>query len=123
MLKKFHSILFYAGNLNKTLEFYKQLGFDAELSEGTVRAKLGDFRLAFVDENKAFFKKDAGAQPKGSGVFTYVEVDDIDAYFNLLKEKGIKTLSQPRDWPWGKREFAVKDPDGYKLIFYSPTKS
>ncbi len=123
MLKKFHSVLFYAADLNKTLEFYRQLGFDAELSEETVRAKLGDFLLAFVDENKAFFKKDSGVKEKGSGVFVYVEVDNVDEYFKSLKEKGVKTLSQPRDWPWGKREFAVKDTDGYKLIFYSPIKS
>jgi len=122
MLKKFHSVLFYASDLNKTLEFYKQLGFDAELSEGTLRVKLGDFKLAFIDENQTPIKNDSGKSPKGLGVFTYVEVEDPDAYFNSLKEKGIHTSSEPRDWPWGKREFAVKDPDGYKLIFFSPIK-
>ncbi|PIQ74941.1 MAG: hypothetical protein CO001_02750 [Candidatus Portnoybacteria bacterium CG_4_8_14_3_um_filter_40_10] len=122
MLKKFHSVLFYASDLNKTLEFYKQLGFDAELSEGTLRVKLGDFKLAFIDENQTPIKNDSGKSPKGLGVFTYVEVEDADAYFNSLKEKGIHTSSEPRDWPWGKREFAVKDPDGYKLIFFSPIK-
>lgn len=24
----------------------------------------------------------------------------------------------PRDWPWGNREFVLKDPDGYKLVFW-----
>ena len=122
MIKKFHSVLFYASDLNKTLDFYKQLGFNAELSEGTVRVKLGDFRLAFVDESTAFLKTEAGVKPKGIGVFTYVEVEGVDEYFKSLQKKGVKTSSQPRDWPWGKREFAVKDPDGYKLIFYSPIK-
>jgi len=122
MLKKFHSVLFYASDLNKTLEFYKQLGFDAQLSEGTLRVKLDNFKLAFVDENATSIKNESGAKPKGLGVFTYVEVDDVDAYFNSLKEKGIHTSSEPRDWPWGKREFAVKDPDGYKLIFFTNFK-
>lgn len=122
MIKKFHSTLFYASDLNKTLDFYKQLGFNAELSGETVRVELGDFKLAFVDENKTPIKNESGAKPKGLGVFTYVEVENVDEYFNLLKEKGIHTSSEPRDWPWGKREFAVKDPDGYKLIFFTNIK-
>lgn len=122
MIKKFHSTLFYVSDLNKTLDFYKQLGFNAELLEGTVRVKLGDFRLAFIDENKTVIKNESGAQPKGLGIFTYVEVDDVDEYFKLLKGKGIRTSSEPRDWPWGKREFAVKDPDGYKLVFFTNLK-
>ena len=122
MIKKFHSTLFYASDLDKTLDFYNQLGFNAELSEGTVRVKLGDFKLAFVDENKTVIKNESGAQPKGLGIFTYVEVDDVDEYFKLLKEKDILTSSEPRDWPWGKREFVVKDPDGYKLVFFANLK-
>jgi len=59
---------------------------------------------------------------KGLGIFTYVEVEDVDAYFKFLKENGIRMSSEPRDWPWGKREFVVRDPDGYKLVFYSPVK-
>ena len=40
MLKRFHSVLFYASDLNKTLEFYNQLGFDSEL-EGNLRGLEG----------------------------------------------------------------------------------
>ncbi len=123
MIKRIHSILFYSNDLDKTLSFYKQLGFEAILSEGTVRVKLGDFRLAFVDENQTPIKKESGAAPKGLGVFTYIELEDVDKYFASLKEKGINTSSEPRDWPWGKREFAIKDPDGYKLIFFTNIKT
>jgi len=122
MLKRFRSVLFYASDLKKTAEFYKQLGFAVEREEDMVRVKLGDFRLAFVDENKTPIKNESGMKPKGTGVFVYVEVEDVDKYFKSLKEKGVRTSSEPRDWPWGKREFVVKDPDGYKLVFYSPIK-
>jgi len=120
MLKRFHSVLFYASDLTKTAEFYKQLGFEVEGDTETMRIKLGDFRLAFIDENKTPIKNESGIKPKGTGVFVYVEVEDVDKYFKSLKEKGVRTSSEPRDWPWGKREFVVKDPDGYKLVFYSP---
>ena len=119
MIKRFHSALFYASDLARTVAFYEKLGFTVTNIEGTVRIKLGDFTLAFVDERKTLVKKESGAGPKGLGIFTYVEVENVDAYFATLKSKGIRTSSEPRTWPWGKREFVVKDPDGYKLVFYS----
>lgn len=122
MIKRLHSTLFYASDLKKTAEFYKKLGFNVQEVEGAVRIKMGDFTLAFLDEDITPIKNESGAKPKGLGVFTYVEVEDVDAYFKLLKEKDIRTSSEPRDWPWGKREFVVRDPDGYKLVFYSPAK-
>jgi uncharacterized glyoxalase superfamily protein PhnB len=119
MLNKIYSILFYANDLEKSLEFYQKLGFQAEITSGTLRVEFENIKLAFVDENKTEIKNESGMNPKGLGVFTYIEIEDVDKYYKSIVEKGIKTSSEPKDWPWGKREFAVKDPDGYKLIFFS----
>ena|SRR3989344_6802697 len=122
MLKRFHSTLLYASDLIKTAAFYKQLGFKIEEADDSVKVKLGDFRLAFVDENKTPIKNESGMKPKGLGVYMYIEVENVDAYHEWLKNNGVSPRTEPRDWPWGKREFVVKDPDGYKLVFYSPNK-
>lgn len=122
MIKRFHSNLFFVKDIKHTAEFYQQLGFAVEASSDVIRIKLGDFTLAFMDESQAQIAKEAGFKPKGLGIFTYVEVDDVDAQFQLIKESGVVPSSEPKDWSWGKREFAVKDPDGYKIIFYSPIK-
>lgn len=119
-IKRLHSNLFFVKNLNVTTEFYKNLGFDVSRSDETARIKIGDFTLAFMDEANVHIDKEAGAQPKGIGVFTYVEVENVDDQYSMIKNKGINPSSTPRDWPWGKREFAVKDPDGYKIVFYAP---
>lgn len=119
MINKIYSILFYANDLGKTLEFYKKLGFSAELSGGMVLVEFDNIKLTFVDENKTEIKKESGANPKGLGVFTYAEVENVDEYCKSLVEKGIRTSSEPKDWSWGKREFAIKDPDGYKLVFFT----
>jgi len=42
----------------------------------------------------------------------------VDNYYQFVKIKNIHS-TEPKTWPWGKREFVVKDPDGYKLVFYS----
>jgi uncharacterized glyoxalase superfamily protein PhnB len=55
-------------------------------------------------------------------MFLYFEVENVDSFYKTLKEKDIPTSSEPKSWPWGKREFAVKDPDGYKLIFFAAIK-
>ena len=122
MIKRFHSNLFFAQNLDKTAEFYEQLGFEAKKLEDGVRVTLGDFKLVFVDEKKTPIQNESGLTPKGLGVFTYVEVDDVDEYFETVKKNGVMPRTEPKGWPWGKREFVVKDPDCYKLVFYSPVK-
>lgn len=122
MLKNFHSTLLYANNLKKTIQFYRKLGFRVERKHDSAHIRLKNFTLAFIDEHKTPITKEAGAKPKGLGVFTYIQVENVDKYFRALKKKGVRTSSAPRDWPWGKREFAVKDPDGYKLIFYTPIR-
>src|SRR3989338_4605763 len=104
MIKRLHSTLFYASNLAKTKEFYQKLGFKVENIENALRIKVGDFRLVFVDENQTPIKNESGLTPKGLGIYTYVEVKDVDKYFETIKTSGVEPRTSPRDWPWGKRE-------------------
>jgi len=120
MIKRLHSNLYFVKDLKQTADFYKKIGFDVMESGDAVRIKPGDFTLAFMDESKVQIDKEAGINPKGVGIFTYVEVDDVDEQYKLITGNGIDPSSEPTSWPWGKREFAVKDPDGYKIVFYSP---
>lgn len=88
MIKRFHSNLYYAADLDKTGKFYDDLGFEVQKEGGALRIKIGDFTLAFMDQEMAIIQKGAHAQPRGIGVFTYVEVEDVDQYFQTIKEKG-----------------------------------
>jgi len=121
-IKRFHSNLYFVKDLVLTTKFYEDMGFEVSKFNDTIRIKLNDFTLAFMDESKVHIDKEAGMTPKGIGVFTYIEVNDVDMQFTEINEKGIKPSSEPKDYPWGKREFAIKDPDGYKIVFYSLIK-
>ena len=123
MIKRLHSNLFLSSDLKETAKFYKQAGFDVNVSDNSIRIKPGDFTLAFADEKKIAIQNESGLTPKGLGIYTYVEVDDVDKHFELVKKNGIEPRTEPKTWPWGKREFVVKDPDGYKIVFYSSVKS
>jgi len=106
---------------NKLSEkFYKKLGFEALQSDDKHSlVALGGFKIDLVsmrDEDQ--FNRDSMSVDKGRGMYIYINVDDVDAKYSELSEKGFRPYSEPKDWPWGNREFILKDPDGYKLCFW-----
>lgn len=119
---KLNSLLLYVSDLQKSSNFYKDLGFRIKNHNYFADAKLNDFILTLVDEKKAHFKQESNIRSKGKGVYIYLEVEKIDDFFKSLKEKGFVPSSAPRNWPWGNREFALRDPDRYVLIFSQKIK-
>lgn len=63
------------------------------------------------------FASDALGNVRGQGCYYYIAVDDVDKMHAILQRKGLSPQTQPRNWPWGAREFVIKDPDGYKWVF------
>jgi len=106
---------------NKLSEkFYKRLGFDITHSddEHTV-ATLHGFSLNLVSmRDEELFARDSMSGDKGRGVYVYIHVDGVDAKYEELTADGLVPVGKPRDWPWGNREFILRDPDGYKICFW-----
>jgi predicted lactoylglutathione lyase len=103
-------------NLKKTAEFYEAIGFEIRKRETThVTAYSNWFWMELVATGKeAEMDKDR----KGTGAFFYLSVDDVDAWHKELKARGLKPASAPQDTPFGNREFGLRDPDGYNLVFF-----
>jgi predicted enzyme related to lactoylglutathione lyase len=51
------------------------------------------------------------------GVELYLEVEDVDEAYQTWKSRGVETLSEPVDMPFG-RTFAFRDADGRVLHAY-----
>jgi catechol 2,3-dioxygenase-like lactoylglutathione lyase family enzyme len=51
----------------------------------------------------------------------YFVMDDVDALYREISERGITGEGPPEDAPWGRREFIVVDPDGNRLRFANPS--
>jgi catechol 2,3-dioxygenase-like lactoylglutathione lyase family enzyme len=119
---KVTNILLWVQENKLSEKFYKKLGFDVTASTaGYSEVKLGSFEIVLVnmrDEDE--FAGDSLAGEKGRGMYIYVRVEDVDKTYGELLGKGFQPRSEPRDWPWGNREFVLKDPDGYKLCFWQP---
>lgn len=121
MLKRLDSLFLYVTNTHKTAEFYRKLGFEIDKEEKDFTlVRLNDFEIHCHDKTEVNFRNESNIEPKGAGVYIYVDVENIDEYYKSLMEKGLKPSSEPRDWTWGNREFVIRDPDGYKLVFYEP---
>jgi uncharacterized glyoxalase superfamily protein PhnB len=105
-----------------SVKFYKKLGFEMiESNDNVSVVELSGFQVMLVSmRDEPEFNRDALAGDKGRGMYLYLRVEDADAFHASLSEKGITPYTSPRDWPWGNREFIVKDPDGYKLCFWQP---
>lgn len=57
---------------------------------------------------------------KGQGFRMYCgTAQDIDALAERIKAAGVTLLEEPKDQPWGGRDFAVVDPDGFTITFAS----
>lgn len=53
---------------------------------------------------------------KGEGVRIYCTTDeDIDRLAAGIKARGGTLTQEPKDQPWGMRDIALEDPDGYKI--------
>ena len=121
-MKSVSGIVCYVKDIQKTAKFYEDLGFLFDIREPDhVSVRLNWFWLDFHPqdkENKPEFQREANLENKGAGLFLYIGVEDVDEFHKGLTAKGYKPSSEPRDWPWGNREFVIRDPDGYKLVFF-----
>lgn len=125
-MKSVAGIVCYVKDIDKTAEFYDALGFQFTKREPDhLSIRLNWFWMDFHPqdkEDKPEFQQEANLDNKGAGMFLYISVDDVDEFYNGLLAKELKPSSEPRDWPWGNREFVMRDPDGYKLVFFKRNK-
>lgn len=115
-------IVSYVKNIDTTAKFYENLGFIITKNEPEhLSIRLNRFWIDFHPqdkEDKPEFQKEANLQNKGAGTFLYIKVENVDEFYSGVLEKDLEPSSEPKDWPWGNREFILRDPDGYKLIFF-----
>ena len=104
-------------NLEESLAFYtEQLDFesatrdlDSDPPMATLRA--GDLRITLAQHLETMLRR-------GRGVHLFMGVEDVDAYYKMLKDRGV-IVAPPTDEGWGGRFITLEDPDKYRLFFVS----
>ncbi len=59
----------------------------------------------------------AEAYPTARPLELYVRIDDVDAYHADVRSRGVTVEKPLTDQWWGDRNFAVRDPYGYRIWF------
>lgn len=117
---KVTGLVLWVQDATLSAKWYKKIGFEVvSETERDAVVKLGNFQISLVtmrDEDE--FNGDSLAAEKGRGMYIYIQCNDVDELHVRLQDSGITPRSEPRDWGWGRREFVVKDLDGYKLCFW-----
>mgnify|MGYP001072325255 CR=1 FL=1 len=78
--------------------------------------------ISFLQPNHPSQKSIFQPEFNGKGVYLTIEVENVDEFYNHLKEKGAQMEIDIRDEPWGDRHFAIKDPNGIGIDIVTYTK-
>ena len=59
------------------------------------------------------------AQLGDHSYFAYLEIEDINSFYDSVRAKGAMIAKPLRDEPWGMREFGLVTADGHRIMFGS----
>jgi catechol 2,3-dioxygenase-like lactoylglutathione lyase family enzyme len=108
VIKAVSALRLAVADVDRSLDFYKTLGFLEIPGDGPAREVRSNwFRIRLEPRESA----------RGSeGLRVCISVDDIDAYAEQLERNGIAVS---RESAGKTQELVVVDPDGYSLLFFA----
>jgi catechol 2,3-dioxygenase-like lactoylglutathione lyase family enzyme len=114
------STIFQVSDLRKSIRFYTEvLGFEEEFVFGDppfyAGIKMGN---AILHLNSG--KENENRRGMGS---LYVFCDEVDSYYERIKSLEVEITSKLDTWPYGMRDFQLKDLDGNLLNFGCPVEA
>lgn len=62
------------------------------------------------------------AQLGDHSYFAYLEIEEINSFYDSVRGKGAVISKSLRDEPWGMREFGLVTADGHRIMFASSIK-
>jgi uncharacterized glyoxalase superfamily protein PhnB len=112
--------VFVVNDVLRSVEYFRDvLGFHTEFTWGEPVCYAGVERGNVMIHLQA--ASDTKRQP-GHGAAN-VFVTNVDALYEELKSRGARTLNEPKDYPYGMRDFDLEDLDGNRLCFGMSTQA
>lgn len=108
VIKAVSALRLAVADVERSLDFYKTLGFQEIPGEGSTREVRSNwFRIRLENREPA----------RGSeGLRICISVDDVNGYAAHLESNGIRVA---RETTGKSQELIVADPDGYSLLFFA----
>jgi uncharacterized glyoxalase superfamily protein PhnB len=106
--------VFVVKDVGKSVAHYQDvLGFDVEFTYGSRASYAGVERGGVLIHLQA--AADSERQPGQAAV--YIFVTDVDALYEELRSREARILVEPKNYPYGMRDFEITDLDGNQLSF------
>lgn len=103
--------ILYSTDVSASIAYFtQQLKFDNHWEWDNPPSFGGVYR----DDVEIFFCKDDQGNPN---TWLSIVVDNVDEYYDLVKNDGAKILSPPDTKEWNMREMLVECPDGHIIRF------
>jgi uncharacterized glyoxalase superfamily protein PhnB len=113
----------FTGNMNDTLAFYKQLGFETVMSmpdngEDLIWAMMANGSVTFMFQTFASLGEELPqiSRKDGGSLLFYINVKGIRQFFEDIKDK-VTVLKGLEKAFYGPVEFSILDNNGYVLTF------
>lgn len=110
--KSVSALVYKVSDMDKTLAWYEGLGFKV--------AKNEEGRIATVYVNwfsmEFHLVNETDSSPK-DGPLVLVSVD-LDEFYKAAMAAGYEAEYEPQKTVNGRREFALRDPNGYLMVFF-----
>ena len=119
MLRGMDLLFLEVNNLEESVAFYsEQLGFDTDRSNPeseppTATLRAGHLKITLAQQVETMLRR-------GRGAHFFMGVDDVDAYYDQLRARGL-ILPPPTDEGWGGRFITIEDPDKYRFFIVTWT--
>jgi MerR family transcriptional regulator, thiopeptide resistance regulator len=94
-----------------------QRNADGQAVHGEVR--VGDF-VIWLHRAAAEFKLVSPRSIPAASTGLFVYVSDVDAHCERARARGARLDSEPKDMPYGQREYGLTDPEGHRWWFATP---
>ena len=103
--------ILYSSDLPRSLAYYTEvLAFDKKWEWGEPPT----FGGVAKDAVQLFFCECGQGNP---GTWLSIFTTDVDEYFETIRTRGARIVSEPKTMEWGVREMLVEDPDGHRIRF------
>lgn len=113
--KSISALVYKVVDMDKTLKFYEGLGFRVDKNDGRMA-------VVYVNWFSAEFHlaNDIDDSPK-DGPMVLVSVE-VDSFYKAAVAAGYKPESELQPTVNGRREFSLRDPNGYLMVFFEKKK-
>jgi predicted enzyme related to lactoylglutathione lyase len=106
--------VFVVEDVMRSVDYFRNaLGFRIEFTHGEPASYAGVER----DNVTVHLQAARDSKRKVGHSAIYVFVADVDELHRELQSRGAKVANEPRDYPYGMRDFDVHDLDGNALCF------